>query len=252
MEEWFYLAIPLLLYLSTRLPAIDRRKVMLILIVLVILSVTAFRFYRAYRYGYSAVDEWENNLRRQVVTRLDSLMFGVLGAYLSIYRQDLWSGMANRSFVAGAMLLIAGKAYWISTHDMFYLNYINLMETAFGTLLLLPKLSAMKRDGGWFVGIVTFVSLISYSMYLLNLTPVLLSLLPAFMHRITGLHWMIDQNAYPIRFIAYWLFTLTGSYLLYRYFEKPMTDLRERFYARRHAISVAYTDSEAHGEKRLQ
>ena len=217
---------------------------MLIWIAVVIGLVTAFRFYRAYRYGFSTLDEWDINLRREVVPRLDSLMFGVLGAYVSLYHQDIWSKVANKGFAIGVFLMVFNKVFYLATHSMFYLNYVNLTLTAVATLLLLPKLSTIKHDAGWLVSVVTFISLTSYSMYLLNLTPVQGFILPAVMRWLAG-NGTIYNHIYLVQYILYWLITVTGSFLLYRYFERPMTALRDRFHVRGHVVSTVFTDREA-------
>lgn len=244
VEEWFYLIIPIPLYLSTKFKNLDRRKLMLVWIVVVIGLVTAFRFYRAYSYGFSTVGEWDVNLRKEVVTRLDSLMFGVLGAYASLYHKNLWGKIANKGFLIGIFLMAFNKVFYLATHSMFYLNYVNLTLTAVATLMLLPKLSTLKRDTGWLVSVVTFISLISYSMYLLHLTPVHEFILPAVMHGLAG-SWIIDKHMYLVKYLCYWIITVSCSFLLYRYFERPMTALRDRFHVRGQVVSKVFTDREA-------
>jgi peptidoglycan/LPS O-acetylase OafA/YrhL len=230
VEEWFYLVMPMLLYLLAKVRKVDRANLMLICIVAVILLVTAFRCYRAYTYGYVTVDEWDMALRKQVVTRLDSLMFGVLGAYLSLYNQSFWKRMASSGFVIGIFVLLFDKFFFYATHSIFYLNYFKLTLSAVGTLLLLPKLSTMKCNVEWLVTAVTFISLISYSMYLINLTPILKITLPAIMVNLTGLYWYFDQHIYIVQYVIYWMITLTGSFLLYNHFERPMTSLRDKYH----------------------
>lgn len=246
VEEWFYLIIPIPIYLSTKLlPKIDRRKLMLLWIAVVIFSVTAFRCYRAYHYGYSSPDEWELALRKQVVTRLDSLMFGVLGAYVSLYKKDFWHAFANKGFVLGLCCLLFYKVYYYGTYSIFYLNYFHLTLTSVGTLLLIPKLSSMKCETRIVVSVITFISLISYSMYLLHFTPVQEYILPAVMGMLTDFHWLFDKYINLIRYVVYWAITLIGSFLLYYYFERPMTALRDKFHPRVKSTVTAFADREA-------
>jgi peptidoglycan/LPS O-acetylase OafA/YrhL len=229
VEEWFYLCIPIPLYLSTKQNKINRRSLILFWIAVVILSVTAFRFYRVYHFDYLTVGDWGISLRKQVITRLDSLMFGVLGAYISLYNPDFWNKAANKRFVIGVLLLLCDKFFFYFAPNMFYLNYFKLSLDAVGTLLMLPRLSSTKGNSGWFVSTVTFISLISYSMYLLNLTPVQGVILPLVMLKLTHLYPNLNQHIILTQYIMYWIITLTCSFLLYRYFERPMTDLRDYY-----------------------
>lgn len=246
VEEWFYLLTPIPLYLSTKLRKIDRRNLILFWIAGVILSVTAFRFYRAYHFGYLTVDDWDISLRKQVLTRLDSLMYGVFGAYVSLYHPNLWHKAANKGFLAGIIFLLCDKFFFSFTHSLFYLNYFKLTLAAVGTLLLLPRLSALKRNTGWAVNTITFISLISYSMYLLNLTPVQGVILPVVMRNLPHLYWRFGQHIILIQYIMYWVITLAGSFLLYHYFERPMTALRERYHTRGQTMVTAFIDQDAH------
>ncbi|MBI2800953.1 MAG: acyltransferase [Gammaproteobacteria bacterium] len=123
VEEWFYLVIPIPLYLSTRLRNINRHRLILFLIVAVIVLVTAFRLYRAHHFNYTTLEAWDGAQRKTVLTRLDSLMFGVFGAYLSLYRERFWRDFAGKGLVLGIALLLIDKFYL--THSMFYVNYVN-------------------------------------------------------------------------------------------------------------------------------
>lgn len=229
VEEWFYLVIPIPLYLSAKLKRFDRHHLTLFWIAAILLAVTAFRVYRAQHFGYDNFNDWDDALRKQVLTRLDSLMFGVLGAYLSLYRTRLWQRSATPALIAGLTLLLFDKLYYTNTASIAYLNFFSLTLTAVGTLLLLPKLSTLTRTSGWLVRAITTISLISYSMYLLNYTPVQHIILPALMRNLMPWLGGWDEHIIVIGYALYWLVTLACAYLLYRFFERPMTALRERW-----------------------
>jgi len=239
VEEWFYLVIPIPLYLSTKLRNIDKRRLMLLWIAATVLLVTAFRIYRAYRFNYSTVRELDLEVTQQVLPRFDSLMFGVLGAYVSLYHPHRWHGLARVALVAGICLLLFDKVFFAVTRSLFYAKYFTLTLSAVGTLLLLPTLSSWQRTTGWFVSAVTFVSLTSYSMYLLNFTPVSGIILPAAMSSLSRICLSCSQNEW-LQYTAYWIITVSASYLLYRYFERPMTALREKWPAHGHGVVTAF------------
>jgi peptidoglycan/LPS O-acetylase OafA/YrhL len=228
IEEWFYLCIPIPLYLSTKLKDVDRRRLTLYLIGLVIVLVTLFRIYRVLRFGYSTIDQWDDALRKQVVTRFDSLMYGVLGAYLSLHHPDFWRRWAQWAFVVGVLFLVLDRLLLVFTPGLFYRNYFALTLTSVGALLLLPRLSALKRERGWLVGVITFVSVTSYSMYLLNFALVQQLLLPLAVDALSRVCWRCGQS-HVFSYVLFWTMTFAASFLLYRYFERPMTTLREKW-----------------------
>ncbi|MBK7389871.1 MAG: hypothetical protein IPI23_12630 [Bacteroidetes bacterium] len=69
--------------------------------------------------------------------------------------------------------------------------------------------------------IFTHISLISYSMYLINLALVAEVIRDNFPPA--------DATSAWIAFGVYWVAVIGFSTLLYKYFEKPFTDLRDRF-----------------------
>ena len=238
IEEWFYLCIPIPLYLSTKIPNVDKRKLMLFWISAVIVLVTVFRIYRVQHFGYSTIGDWDEELRKQVVTRMDSLMFGVLGAYLSLYEAALWRSVAKPAFLVGIALMVADKALSVA-ENIAYLNYLGLTVGAVATLLLLPALSAWRDSTGRVTSAITLISVISYSMYLLHLAPVQGVILPLVTRTVAPICSVCSQN-HLLQYAMYWVVTLACSFLLYRYFERPTTMLRERWHLRNKAAVTAF------------
>lgn len=245
IEEWFYLCTPIPIYLACRLRDLDRRKLILAWIVSVIVAVTLFRLYRA-AHGFASLDDWDSSLRRQVVTRLDSLMYGVLGAYLSIYHAPPWNRHAKSALLAGCILLLADKAGRDIFLNKTYIDYFNLTLSPIGALLLLPFLSSWKRDKGVLVGTITFISLVSYSMYLLNYTPFRMIAYPRISSMLTAACGDCSRNP-ALLYVVYWMVVIAASGLLYRYFERPMTALRDRWHMRGQSAIKAYTAGDLSG-----
>ncbi len=247
IEEWFYLCIPIPLYLSTKIKNLDRRHNLLFWIFIVIVASTLFRIYMAWHGGYVDINKWDSDIRKQVVTRLDSLMFGVLGAYISIHHARAWHHSARPLLVVGLLLLlfdkvIKGDVICDKVCSMFYVNFITLSVASIGTLFLLPKLSSLRVQSGKFVDVVTFVSLISYSMYLLNLSPVQWTILPVVEKTVMHYLWRFEEYRVPIRYLLYWILVVGLSYVLYRFYEKPITDLRDKIPVLGHHVLGASRD----------
>jgi peptidoglycan/LPS O-acetylase OafA/YrhL len=194
-------------------------------IVVVILLATAVRVLRAIYFDYSTVDEWDEHLRKQVVTRMDSLMFGVLGAYLSIHHAKSWVARAKPALLAGLSLFVIDKAacLWSDT----YIVHFPLTVEPLATLLLLPYLSAWRTQHGALAKAVTFISVISYSLYLVHLGLMQGVVLPLLWRGLTSsVCWTCGTDPLA-QYVIYWISSIFVAYLLYRFFEVPTTKLRE-------------------------
>ncbi|QEC69090.1 acyltransferase [Panacibacter ginsenosidivorans] len=228
IEEWFYLLVPLLLYLSFRFFKIEIKKLVFFWIVFIIVIEIIFRSIVAAQ--HPTHDGWMEFVREPVSVRIDSIMFGILGAYLNFYKYRIWKNK-NGLFIIGLLICIGTKLISLLSSFGWYVMYISLTAQSIGSLLLLPKLSNIKAGKGVLYKSFTFISRISYSMYLLNFTPfdkIIRSKLHVFYFGI------VPYNIFE--FIAFIIWTIGGAYILFRLVEKPMMDLRYRLPVR---VSVA-------------
>lgn len=231
IEEWFYLLTPIPIYLASKIRNINLIRFIGYYIALVIVLSIAFRVFRIQFFNYGSFEtDWLYGLKMQVVTRMDSLMIGVLGAYVCLFHKALWIYNARwKVFVVGVALLVFDKIMHLAGGNLFYLNYFSLSVTPIATLLLLPKLSTWRVGRSVIVDIVTFISIISYSMYLLNQALILETIIPYIMPGLMHYLWMVDEYTALIEYSLFWVFTILGSALLYRYYEVPMTNLRDKW-----------------------
>jgi peptidoglycan/LPS O-acetylase OafA/YrhL len=227
IEEWFYLIFPILIFF-TFLFIESYQKSLLGIALLVIVFITAFRFYRFSNVTITGIKDWDLIFRKQVITRLDSLMFGVVGAYISYFHKSLWIKFKTQLLFAGIIIFIASKFLLpkFTTIDGIYSCVFSFTLYSIGTLFMLPYLSELKTGNGLLYKPITYISLISYSMYLLNL-----SIVAGWI--IGSIPWEeITNNIYLkviLNYSIYWLLVIGLSILIYKYFEIPMTSLRERF-----------------------
>ncbi|TNE30754.1 MAG: acyltransferase [Bacteroidetes bacterium] len=224
VEEWFYLGVPLLMWSSFHLFALTPRHT-LILVALIILTISGtVRIWRFLDGDIDSVHAWDLSLRKQVVTRLDSIMIGVIAAYIKFYRLNSWFANQKKKLFAGIGLIIAHKVFIasmlaeevVSAYDAIFSFWV----IALGTALTLPYLSNWKVSRSTWSAAITKISLISYSMYLIHLSGVL---------RILVQDFGIADFSTALGYLAYWFFTFTISWLMYRFYEKPTTALREKF-----------------------
>lgn len=226
VEEWFYLTFPALFFLLVKVFNAPVRKSGLALVVLFIISVTLFRWYRFYEIPVDSIDYWDVHFRRQVGTRLDSLMYGVLGAIIYRFHLSLWQRNPKTLFLLGIGLLLLQQSVQTFEWHQFgiYFCVFSFSVNSVATLLLLPYLTSIKSGKGRVHQWISTISLTSYSIYLLNY-----SLIKC---------WIIQQipwNSFSnntvvaiVKLLLFWGLTILLSILLYKYFELPIIKRRDR------------------------
>ncbi|MAX81464.1 MAG: hypothetical protein CL843_14990 [Crocinitomicaceae bacterium] len=228
VEEWFYLIVPVCIFTLIWRFRFKPSKAIIGVVVFIILATTIFRSVRFLYVDLDSVIDWDGTFRKQVFMRLDSLMFGVLGAYMQHYKPQKWLHYKFPLFLLGIALFVLSKVLeysgWVA-FDSFYNCVFSFTVVSLATLFLLPHLSTVKQGKGLVGKSVTFISIISYSMYLLNLSvimPYINVIIPwgeVFNHNLTAV--------YFARYFTYWAIVIVTSTLLYKYFEVPMTRLRD-------------------------
>ena len=221
VEEWFYLLIPAAVFLILRYTHHVQRP-MLLLIVFVLIAVTLFRNIKVWQHDYFTTGGFGEHIVKQVITRLDALMYGVLGAWLSIYKNEFWQRYKNILFIAGILVLVALS----STFNPFIIGYFYYTISALAIMCLLPKLSSIETGEGKIYKTFTFISTISYSLYLVNHMVVLRGILPKLL---PALHLFPEQSRLDsgLALLIFWTLTIFVSFTLYRLVEKPGMSLRE-------------------------
>jgi peptidoglycan/LPS O-acetylase OafA/YrhL len=227
IEEWFYLLVPICIFLLINTFKLPVKRSLIIAALAILVMVTIFRFVEYTNIEVVSITEWDSLFRKQVFTRLDSLMYGVIGAYVQYYYNEKWIVHKNLLLLIGVLLLIMQKAFGILgmiSVDGLYFSVFSFSLTSFATLCLLPLLSTLKKGRGFFYKWFTYISLISYSMYLLHFSIVQQWI-------INRIDWgvLLDSNysVLAIKYILYWALTIILSIMLYKYFEIPMMNLRD-------------------------
>jgi len=222
IEEWFYIFFPLILIICSfaglRLK-ISGKWVFLIAILLFLFVPLIIRM--VYTPKMNVDSFWLGvNIQKVVIYRLDCIAFGLLAAYAKFWFPKFWFSIRNYSFVAG-ITVIYFLLYSTWEPNDYGTKVFYLFLQSFGCMLLLPKFDSMKTAPLVLTKIVTHISLISYSMYLINLALVAQVITKNFPPQMATGAW--------ISYEIYWTIVIVFSTLLYKYFEKPMTELRERF-----------------------
>ena len=234
VEEWFYIVLPLLVWSLTGVFKFKIKKIIPWLVVVFVVGcfvVRALKF-NMYENDIIAGKPLINRYPFTVICRLDALMFGVLAAYIFKYVTSIWTNYEKLFFVFGITIIIVDYVFYNYTTFLNYNNinlkwYRNVMHYSVlptAVILILPYLYNFKLDHK-ISKVITFISIISYSLYLSHLTIAATFMFPE--HLSNALH-IPNNYKYIFNYIFYWLFSIIISTFMYKYFEKPMTDLRER------------------------
>jgi peptidoglycan/LPS O-acetylase OafA/YrhL len=222
IEEWFYFLFPIILiliYLPANRFRVDRKNIFLISIIVFLITPLLLRFFIASKFEVNKF--WlDNKINKVVIYRLDGIAFGLLAAYIKYWYPEFWRKSRYSSFILGLIIsyLVLYKT-WLP--DKFSTKVFYIFFQSIGCFLLLPFFDNIKKAPPTIVRIITHISLISYSMYLLNLAIVAEIMRDHFPPHSIGEAWT--------QYVIYWIVVILLSTLLYKYFEKPVMDIREKW-----------------------
>ena len=221
IEEWFYLLFPVILlvtFLVFTYMKIPKKTMFLVSIIILLVVPFLLRYFKASKIN---VDDYSLGIRiyKVVIYRLDSIALGILAAFIKFRSPRFWYKIRNWTFIAG-IIFSYFLLYRVWPPDVVFTKVFRVFLQSIGCLLLLPKFDSIRKGPKIFLKVFTHISLISYSMYLLNL-----ALIAEIITSNYSPHG--PRSAWGITGI-YWISVIVFSTLLYKYFEKPMMDLRDK------------------------
>ena len=221
VEEWFYFLFPALALISILLVSrgFSKKRIIFSIIVGIIIMSTGLRVYRAFQTPFLDVYSWNIVFRKVVLLRLDTLMYGVLAAFVRFYYSGLWDRHRQRAFylfLFGMGVTLLGYPLFLRYN--FWLKTFYITQVGITVMLLVPKLEGLKTGKGFGLRLFTYLSKISFCIYLLNRTPILKSMMQLAPPR----NLIMAMGEYAL-YIALILISAT---LLHKYVEKPILKLR--------------------------
>ncbi|MCX6230964.1 MAG: acyltransferase [Bacteroidetes bacterium] len=222
IEEWFYLLFPVILsvfYIVLKRLKINKKNIFLWSIFIFLLIPLLLRTFIAAGFD---VDEFYLGVKinKVVIFRFDGIALGLLAAFIKNWYPGIWYKYRNISFISGVIICYA-VLYIKWLPNEYATKVFKLLIQSIGCFFLLPKFDNIKKAPSFITKTVTHISLISYSMYLLNLAIIAEIIIKNFPP--WGPH-----SAWTF-YAIYWVLTIALSTLLYKYYEKPVMDLRERW-----------------------
>jgi peptidoglycan/LPS O-acetylase OafA/YrhL len=225
VEEWFYLIFPLgVALIGWCVRAISpNQRVVLIALFLILFSVFS-RIFIYFQMQEINLETWDLYFRKIVVNRLDGIGVGILLAYLSIRYDKIWKAKRYLTAIIGTVVLIT-----ISIEDLYFPEKNNFYNCTLEFLLhslafalFFPFLTELKCSNKQLLKFITFTSVLSYSMYLINFIIVKYWILRYINYL------PIDGSLYTlIKYASFWILVYSVSYILYRYFERPIMQYRD-------------------------
>jgi peptidoglycan/LPS O-acetylase OafA/YrhL len=224
-----FLLLPLTLFFKT---AIVKPRNKSTFFFMVVLGLTLFfvitKVYYAFSTQNTTLNQWNLSLKAVVVYRLDALFLGVLAAWISLRFQPFWEKMRWFFAFLGLVVfgfLFVGVGFFQLTIDKFpfFWNVFYLPITSLMCVLFLPLLTQWESTKfTLFTKPIVFISLISYSVYLLHYGVVLqlfLFYVPTDSLSMYQLH---------LYLFCYLVVTFLLSFLFYKFFEKPLLYLGKK------------------------
>jgi peptidoglycan/LPS O-acetylase OafA/YrhL len=205
VEEWFYITIPLCLFIMFSLtPRIQNKLQTLCLIIIVIGLCLKLIF-------MPSPDLWGEEIRRSVLFRIDSLCYGVL---TFMWRKKITSNMffVSLFIISISIFYLLNSIFLISNNS--FVQFIFLPSCSLLFSLILAYLSKFEISAP-FSKVGKFLANISYSMYLFHIIFIALF-----------------QNLGTLNgfgFVFYFAVVTAFSTIFYYFFEKPINDSRPKY-----------------------
>lgn len=228
VEEFAYLLIPFALLLTSFLiqPKNKSKRFISVVLMLILVFVMSKIIYH-FTTSNTTLEQWNISLKEVVIYRIDSILIGIAAAWLSLNYAEFWKRNKTKFAFFGCVcigLMYVGVGYFRILIDSypFFWNVLYLPITSITFALFLPFLSQWQAAPKWFSKPVTFVSVVSYSVYLLHYS-IVLQLLK---YIINTTHFSsLQLHGFTI---GYLVLTFFLSFLLHKYYEKPMMNLRDK------------------------
>ncbi|GAA3613267.1 acyltransferase [Flavivirga amylovorans] len=226
IEEYAYIIGPLILFFLILFFRNSSKKILYIVMSLIIIFVIAvLRINYHYHHDIISHHDWSKHIRKVVIYRIDSIYYGFLVAFLAQAYYLTWNHY-KKWFLVFGILLFFGLHSCVFLFSMrpessqLFFNVFYLPLLSISLLLFFPFFSSWKK-GGVFKNIITKISVLSYALYLINYSLVLLTI-QYFIN--------VENKSLGIKLLIlfmYWFISFGLSYVLFKYYERPMTMLRD-------------------------
>lgn len=228
VEEFAYIVLPFFLLVLGRLVFVKNRSRFFLgaVSVLILVFIGTKLYYHATTQN-TTLAQWNLSLKAVVIYRLDSIFIGVLCSWLYHNFMPLWSKYKVLFMGVGVLLFffqffVLGSLGWVIEAKPLWWNVFYLPLLSVSVACFLPFLSEWKGSNMFWERPIVFLSKVSYSMYLLHYSVILLLMKEYLSYDAQ------DVFEASLFVFGYFTITLVLSYLLYRFYELPLMNLRDK------------------------
>ena len=230
IEEYSYLILPFILFLSLRFFSRNdpKHKVFIRVTIALILIQFLFKIKYYLEVNVDSYKDWSSTFRKVVIYRLDVIYYGFILVYYYSNNPNFFKKNSKTLLVISFLTLIfTHLSIYIfeilpQTFLAFYV-FAYLPIIAICCALVFPYILKLKSNGVYQKSIY-FMSTRSYAIYLINYSMLLLNFKKILTLESMSLFLKI------IVVLVFLILSLGLSDLLYRYFEKPILNYRDRKY----------------------
>lgn len=237
IEEWFYFTFPVLFYIITSFLKINKKKSFLLILLIYIIVCNVLKVYYYFHVFPDHTFEQWTRFREIVVLRIDTIAIGLLAAYICYFYNDFWERNKYR-FLPFGLIIYVGSIffYWSWTNKYidtefatFYHYTLFYFVSPISIMLCLPYLKTIKFKNNFTNHFILYTSLISYSIFLLHGTFLLLLFVVIYAGIIK--HVAAPHMIIAVTFIVYALWMFTTFFLSNLFFNKielPIMNMRRK------------------------
>jgi len=227
IEEYAYLLLPFLLFFSFKFfKNSNKEKLFLWVTLLSIFGLTLLKVRYYFSAEINSYHDWSLSFRKVVLYRIDSIYIGFLAVYLVRKYSEIMKKIKFHLLIAGIFIFIHVLMLIYNlvpeTNLGFYV-FVYLQTIILSLALLFPYFSALNYSG-IFLKPIKFISVNSYSIYLVNYSIVLLGMQEIFEISTKSIFQKIGL------IFMFLMVTIIFSNIIYRYFELPILKFRDRKY----------------------
>ncbi len=228
VEEWTYVLLPfsLLVFLKFTYQFSKKWSFLAITIFLIVIAHIFRYFHFQDNARITTMEVWNTAIKSIVIYRFDTILYGVVLAWLYHFYSDFLYQYRVYFLIIAAHLFVLQFVILnvlgvdIVTYPMYFsVFYFTLSSAIF--FLTIPYFIFWKSTTSVFSSGIYFVSQTSYAAYLLHY-----SIVSVILKR------MLFQTQYELPVIVvlllYFGTTFLLSYVLYRFYEKPIMNLRDK------------------------
>jgi peptidoglycan/LPS O-acetylase OafA/YrhL len=228
VEEWAYIVLPVsLLLFAVFFKPKNKNRFFLIITLLLIALFISFKILYHFKIQTTNLDEWNVSLKSVTVYRLDAIFMGVLCAWISINFKKNWTKFKVPSAMIGGLIMTfmyfgMGFLRILPETYPFIWNVVYLPLASLSIAFFVPFFSQLETSIVLIKRPVEFISKISYSIYLFHYS-IIMQLLMLFVDKEKTS--LLQLHLITALYLATTAFV---SYICYRFYEKPIMDLRNK------------------------